>query len=103
MVWVESILNGLNSNRKDCNLSNTKSDVDDVIPIIKQTFEDLDYGIFEAKDMQFAEQLDINSSQYPHDKDINVKSIRSRAWCRQRRVSLLVWIFSKQERLFNQG
>jgi DNA polymerase elongation subunit (family B) len=31
----------------------TKSNVDDVIPFIKQAFEDLDYGRFEAKDMQF--------------------------------------------------
>ena len=29
----------------------------DVIPVIKQTFEDLDYGRFEGKDMQFTEQL----------------------------------------------
>jgi DNA polymerase elongation subunit (family B) len=37
----------------------TKSDID-VIPVIKQAFEDLDYGRFEAKDMQFTEQLDKN-------------------------------------------
>jgi hypothetical protein len=37
----------------------TKSnDVDAVIPFIKQVFEDLDYGRFDAKDMQFTEQLD---------------------------------------------
>jgi hypothetical protein len=30
----------------------TKSnDVDDIIPIIKQAFEDLDYGKFDPKDM----------------------------------------------------
>jgi DNA polymerase elongation subunit (family B) len=57
----------------------TKSDVD-VIPVIKQAFEDLDYGRFEVKDMQFTEQLDKNPSQYPNDKDIRV-SIRYGAWC----------------------
>ncbi len=36
----------------------TKSNVNDVIPVIKQTFEDLDYGSFDAKEMQFTEQLD---------------------------------------------
>jgi hypothetical protein len=51
----------------------TKSNVEDVIPVIKQAFEDLDYGRFEAKDMQFTEQLDKNPSQYPNDKDIRVK------------------------------
>ena len=51
----------------------TKFNVDDVISVIKQAFEDLDYGRFEAKDMQFTEQLDKNPSQYPHDKDIRVK------------------------------
>jgi DNA polymerase elongation subunit (family B) len=50
----------------------TKSNVNDVIPVIKQTFEDLDYGRFEAKDMQFTEQLDKNPNQYPNDKDIKV-------------------------------
>jgi hypothetical protein len=30
----------------------TKYNVDDVIPVVKQAFEDLDYGRFEAKDMQ---------------------------------------------------
>jgi DNA polymerase elongation subunit (family B) len=51
----------------------TKSNVDDVIPIIKQAFEDLDYGRFEAKDMQITEQLDKNPNQYPNYKDIRVK------------------------------
>ena len=52
----------------------TKSNIDDVIiPIIKQAFEDLDYGRFDPKDMQFTEQLDKNPSQYPNDKDIRVK------------------------------
>ncbi|HZC47898.1 MAG TPA: DNA polymerase domain-containing protein [Nitrososphaeraceae archaeon] len=46
---------------------------DDVIPVIKQAFEDLDYGRFEAKDMQFTEQLDKSPNQYPNDKDIRVK------------------------------
>src|ERR671922_2137547 len=50
----------------------TKSNID-VIPIIKQAFEDLDYGRFDAKDMQFKEQLDKSPSQYPNDKDIRVK------------------------------
>lgn len=50
----------------------TKSN-DDIVPIIKQAFEDLDYGRFEAKDMQFTEQLDKNSNQYPNDEDIRVK------------------------------
>ena len=51
----------------------TKSNVDDVISVIKQAFEDLDYGRFDPKDMQFTEQLDKNPSQYPNDKDIRVK------------------------------
>jgi hypothetical protein len=51
----------------------TKSNDVDVIPIIKQAFEDLDYGRFEAKDMQFTEQLDKNPNQYPNYKDIRVK------------------------------
>jgi hypothetical protein len=51
----------------------TKSNVDDVIPVIKQAFDDLDYGRFEAKDMQFTEQLNKSPNQYPNDKDIRVK------------------------------
>jgi DNA polymerase elongation subunit (family B) len=51
----------------------TKSNDVDVIPIIKQAFEDLDYGRFEARDMQFTEQLDKNPNQYPNYKDIRVK------------------------------
>jgi DNA polymerase elongation subunit (family B) len=50
----------------------TKSN-DNVIPIIREAFENLDYGRFEAKDMQFTEQLDKNPNQYPNDKDIRVK------------------------------
>src|SRR5215204_5589568 len=50
----------------------TKSDVY-VIPVIKQVFEDLDYGRFDPKDMQFTEQLDKSPNQYPNDKDIRVK------------------------------
>ena len=46
---------------------------DNVIPVIKQAFEDLDYGRFDAKDMQFTEQLDKNPNQYPNDKTIRVK------------------------------
>src|SRR5215213_7246279 len=52
----------------------TKSNVD-VIPDIKQAFEDLDYGRFEAKDMQFTEQLDKSPNQYPNDKDTRVKML----------------------------
>jgi DNA polymerase elongation subunit (family B) len=51
----------------------TKSNVNDVISIIKQAFGDLDYGRFDAKDMQFTELLDKNPDQYPNDKDIRVK------------------------------
>jgi DNA polymerase elongation subunit (family B) len=50
----------------------TKSDID-VIPVIEQAFEDLDYGRFDPKDMQFTEQLDKSPNQYPNDKDIRVK------------------------------
>jgi DNA polymerase elongation subunit (family B) len=50
----------------------TKSNIE-LISLIKQAFEDLDYGRFEANDMQFTEQLDKNPSQYPNDKDIRVK------------------------------
>jgi hypothetical protein len=50
----------------------TKSNVD-VIPVTKQAFEDLDYGRFEAKDMQFTEQLDKNPNQYPNDRDLKIK------------------------------
>jgi hypothetical protein len=61
------------TNRKDCNTYIiTKSDVD-MIPVVKQAFEDLDYGRFEVKDMQFTEQLDKNPNQYPNDKNIKVK------------------------------
>jgi hypothetical protein len=51
----------------------TKSNNVNVLPVIKQAFEDLDYGRFEAKDMQFTEQLDKSPNQYPNDKDIRVK------------------------------
>jgi DNA polymerase elongation subunit (family B) len=51
----------------------TKSNVGGVIPVIKQAFEDLDYGRFEAKDMQFTEQIDKSPNRYPNDKDIRVK------------------------------
>jgi hypothetical protein len=51
----------------------TKSNVDELIPIIKQAFEGLDYGRFDVKDMQFTEQLDKSPNQYPNDKDIRVK------------------------------
>ena len=51
----------------------TESNVDVVIPVLKQAFEDLDYGRFDAKDMQFTEQLDKSPNQYPNDKDIRIK------------------------------
>jgi hypothetical protein len=51
----------------------TKSNIDNVIPVIKQAFEDLDYSRFDPKDMQFTEQLDKSPNQYPNDKDIRVK------------------------------
>ena len=44
-----------------------------VIPIIKQAFEDLDYGRFNPKDLQFTEQLDKNLNQYPDKKKLRVK------------------------------
>ena len=46
---------------------------DNVMLIIREAFEDLDYGRFEVEDMQFTEQLDKNPNQYPNDKDIRVK------------------------------
>jgi hypothetical protein len=45
----------------------TKSHVT-VIPVIKQAFEDLDYGRFEARDMQFTELLDKSPNQYPNER-----------------------------------
>jgi hypothetical protein len=54
-------------------LTTKSNDVDDIIPVIIQASEDLDYGRFEAKDMQFTEQLDKSPNQYPNDKDIRVK------------------------------
>jgi hypothetical protein len=45
----------------------------DVIPLIKQAFDDLDYGRFEPDDMKFTEQLDKNPTQYPNDRKIRVK------------------------------
>jgi DNA polymerase elongation subunit (family B) len=50
----------------------TKSNVD-VMPLIKQAFEDLDYGRFDPKDLQFTEQLDKNPEHYPNDKKLRVK------------------------------
>jgi hypothetical protein len=46
-----------------------------ILPIVQQAFEDLDYGRFEAKDLQFTEQLDENPTQYPNDKKIRVKML----------------------------
>jgi DNA polymerase, archaea type len=45
----------------------------DVLPLIRQAFEDLDYGRFDPKDLQFTEQLDKNPNQYPNDKRLRVK------------------------------
>ena len=39
-----------------------------VIHLIRQSFEDLDYGRFNPKDLQFTEQLNKNPNQYPNDK-----------------------------------
>ena len=39
----------------------TISNVDNIIPVIKQAFEDLDYDRFDAKEMQFKRQLDNDS------------------------------------------
>jgi DNA polymerase elongation subunit (family B) len=50
----------------------TKSDID-VIRIIRQAFDDLDYSRFEPEDMKFTEQLDKNPRQYPNDKKVRVK------------------------------
>lgn len=50
----------------------TKSDID-VIRIIRQAFDDLDYSRFEPEDMKFTEQLDKNLRQYPNDKKVRVK------------------------------
>jgi DNA polymerase elongation subunit (family B) len=54
----------------------TKSNVDDVISVVKRAFEDLDYGRFEVKHMQYTEQLDKHPNHYPNDKEIRVKVIR---------------------------
>jgi hypothetical protein len=50
----------------------TKPSVD-VLPLIRQAFEDLDYGRFNPKDLQFTEQLDKNPNQYPDKKRLRVK------------------------------
>jgi hypothetical protein len=50
----------------------TKPNVD-VLPLIRQSFEDLDYGRFDPKDLQFTEQLDKNPNQYPNNKKLRVK------------------------------
>jgi hypothetical protein len=71
----------------------TKSnDVDDIISVKKQAFEDLDYGTFEAKDMQSTEQLDKYPNQYPNVKDIRVKVLGLEIGAgKGELVSLLVW------------
>jgi DNA polymerase elongation subunit (family B) len=45
----------------------------DVIPIINQSFDALDYGRFDPKDMQFTEQLDKHPNQYPEDRNVRVR------------------------------
>jgi DNA polymerase, archaea type len=50
----------------------TKPNID-VSPLIRQAFEDLDYGRFDPKDLQFTEQLDKNPNQYPNNKKLRVK------------------------------
>jgi DNA polymerase, archaea type len=50
---------------------------DDVTHLIRQAFEDLDYGRFNPKDLQFTEQLNKNPNQYPNDKKIRVKILSS--------------------------
>jgi DNA polymerase elongation subunit (family B) len=50
----------------------TKSNVN-VLLLIKQAFEDLDYGRFDPKDLQFTEQLNKNPNQYPDKKKFRVK------------------------------
>jgi len=51
----------------------TNTNVNDVIAVIRQGFDDLDYGRFDAKEMQFTEQLDKNPNQYPNDRNVKVK------------------------------
>jgi hypothetical protein len=46
---------------------------DDVLTLIRRAFEDLDYGRFDPKDLQFTEQLDKNPNQYSNDKKLRVK------------------------------
>jgi hypothetical protein len=43
----------------------SKSNIEDVTPVIKQALEDLDYYRFDADDMQFTEELDKSHNQYP--------------------------------------
>lgn len=50
----------------------TKPNID-VLPLIRQSFEDLDHGRFDPKDLQFTEQLDKNPNQYPNDKKLRAK------------------------------
>ena len=54
LTWIKQQI------EKIATLLITESNVD-VIQVIKQAFEDLDYGRFDAKDMQFTEQLDKTS------------------------------------------
>jgi DNA polymerase elongation subunit (family B) len=50
----------------------TNPDVD-AIPIINQAFEELDYGRFDPKDMQFTTQLYKHPNQYPEDRNVRVR------------------------------
>ena len=50
----------------------TNPDVD-VIPIINRAFEELEYGRFDPKDMQFTTQLDKHPNQYLEDRNVRVR------------------------------
>ena len=45
----------------------------DVLPSLRQAFDDLDYGRIDPRDLRFTEQLDKNPSQYPNDRRLRVK------------------------------
>jgi hypothetical protein len=45
----------------------------DVTPIINQAYEELDYGRFDPKDMQFTVQLNKHPNQYPNDINVRVR------------------------------
>ncbi len=51
--------------------------------------------------MQFTEQLDKSPNQYPNDKDITIKVLGLEIGAGKGEL-VTVWVFIKQERLFNQ-